>query len=73
MIKCSYDHKGLTSGKASSLGSQLLHCDRRVEHERRGYHKRINCEKGGVNGEGVMKKKQSKFYHLQKGQDAQER
>lgn len=61
------DHRGLTTGKASSLGGKLLHCGRRVEQQNyecetigsHGDHKKVNREKGGGNGEGVMKTKNS--------------
>lgn len=33
----------------------------------------VNCERGGENGEILRKEKNSKIYHLQKGQDAQVR
>lgn len=45
------DHRGLTTGKASSLGSKLLHCDRRVEQQNYG------CETIGSLGEGGSQKK----------------
>ncbi len=38
-----------------------------------GSHKKVNHEKGGGNGQGVMKAKNNEIYHLQKGRDAQER
>lgn len=48
------DHKGLTTGKASSLGSKLLHSGRRVEQQNyeqetissHGGHQKVNREKG---------------------------
>lgn len=75
------DHKGLTTGKASCLGGKLLHCGRRVEQQNywcetigsHGGQEKSESWKGGANGEGIMKTKKSKIYHLQKGRDAQVR